>query len=234
MRNLYEKNSIETWMLLAEKVRRLDFSNQTEKEFYDNFKKITKLLSDTQLSLTMGYRCVSKKNEIGLLTLLYSIYQIESVDSASKGIIFYKKILDLLKLGIKSIEFLPAEFYAQIRMEETIEKGKTQLLSKAFTDGEFDFCRIGKKAENLKILNLTNANYILKFDMRRDENDKLIIIDGCASLKNFNGNFPTLKEVRKDTYPEIDEAPPRYFFDKEPHLSKQIFDVTNSNCVKKM
>ena len=103
-------------------------------------------------------------------------------------------------------------------------------INKAFTDGNFEFCRCGKKIENIKIGNLTNANYILKYDMRRDKNDKLVIVRGVATLKNFNGIFPTTKEVKKESFPEIDEAPPRYFFDKKAPLSKQIFCI---NTMKK-
>ena len=231
MKKIYEPLPLELWMEIAKKVRRLNFTNERGKEFYVNLQKIVKLLSTMDFDLTTGLRQAIKKEEIGLTMLVNMIYEIEL---ENKGIAFYEKIFELDKLGIKTIEFLPVEFYDSARMEQHIIDNKTISLSKVFTDGEFDFCRYGKKTENIKIGNLTNANYILKFDMRRDENDKLIIIDGCASLKNFNGNFPTLKEVRKDTYPEIDEAPPRYFFDKEPHLSKQIFDVTNSDCVKKM
>ena len=228
MHKLYEKNSIETWMILAAKVRRLDFSQQTEKEFYDNLKKLVKLLDDTEIDLTTGHRNVINKKEIGLSVFLHTIYQMKSIDRSSRGIFFYNKIRELLKLGIKTIEFLPVDFDKEINLEQILKDEKIIMINKAYTDGEFEFCRYGKKIENIKLGNLTNANYILKYNMRKDKNDKLVVIEGNAILRNFNGNYPTIKEVKKDAFPEIDEAPPRYFFDKKPPLSKQIFSVNSS------
>ena len=223
MKKLYGKNYINTWMTLAAKVRCLDFSKQTEKEFYTNLKKLVKSLSDTELDLTTGARNISQKEEIGLSILLHTIYQMDSIDNSSKGITFYNKMRELLNLGIKTIEFLPVEFPVEVALEQITKDEQIQSLNKAFTDGEFEFYRYGKNSENLKIGNLKNANYILKYHMRRDKNDKLIVVKGNAILKNFNGSFPTIKEVKKEKFPEIDEAPVRYFFEKEARLSKQIF-----------
>ena len=65
---------------------------------------------------------------------------------------------------------------------------------------------------------------------KKDENNKFIITDSKASLKTFNGNYPEKTEIKKLYFPEIDEAPPRYFFDSNPLFSKQKI-MCKKNCL---
>lgn len=224
---LYEQIPIDTWKEIAYKVQRLNISDCSDEEFEKNLKQLEKLLTNSDICLETSSRQPKEEKEIGLASLLQSIYDSEA-DTHYKKANFYEKIYELSDLEIQSMEFRPVEFYKNVFDINTITSyGEKVKVRKAFTDGIFDLLHLGDCYGVGTIINLINANYILNISLEKDEQHNIIMTQTKASLKNFNGNFPNKKEFMKMRQPKILVPTQVQEWNESPKGVKEQFDKFN-------
>lgn len=184
MNNLLDKLlPISLWVSVADYVQRLNIFNGSNKEKEKNIKTIINFLKQK------GYS-ISKEEGLSLINAIYNI----NCDANYKKAYFYEQIIALKDLKVNKIAFMPNNYLKNI-IKLTEKNSKTTILKSAYTDGVFN---IRKWEDNgykyYSIINLENANYCIIKIMDFDEN-KLINVD--AYLKNFNGEYPNKKEIKR-------------------------------------
>ena len=97
------KYPIKVWQEIAYYVQKLNISDCSEDEFKSNVELLKKLLQNTQVRLNEGKRIASSFWEVGLATLLQSIYEIDAVNKKEE---FYEKIEDMQDVGVKKHYFI--------------------------------------------------------------------------------------------------------------------------------
>lgn len=217
---LYEQIPIDTWKEIAYNVQRLNISDCSDEEFEKNLKQLEKLLRNSNICLENSSREPKEEQEIGLASLLQSIYDI-GVESHCKKATFYEKIYELSDLGIQSMEFRPVEFpegiydiksvYTKRKIGNGIYIDKEPIqVSKFYTDGQFDLINshYNRNVTNYEvklfdIQNIADANYLLIITLDQDYQNNIVMRQKEASLKNFNGKFPDREEVMAMRHPKI-------------------------------
>lgn len=240
MQKINEKLSIEIWKEIAYSVQKLNFSNGGEEEFNTNIGKLKKFLLNLNLCLLEGKRNPKSEEEMGLSSLLQSIYDTTAEFPKTN---FYEQVYILKDLGIEEIEYCPILFYKEIRdLKKIYQDNKNRtVIDKAYTDGIFSLKSesvVGKNTSGYyyDISNLQNANFILNILLEKTDS-KTVLQSASASLKNFNGRFPSKKEIMKDTFPEIIVPSQTISFGEEIQNLKEQFEffhIEELSCIKKL
>lgn len=174
---------INLWINIADFVQKLNISNGSEKEKEKNIISLIKFLKQK------GY-VISKEEASSLINAIYSI----NCDNNYKKAYFYEQIIALKDLNVKNISFMPNNFLKNI-IKLTDKNKKSSMLKSAYTNGIFNI----RKWDNdgykyYSIINLEDANYCIIKTIDIDEN-KLVNVE--AYLKDFNGEYPNVKIIRK-------------------------------------
>jgi len=205
MKKITEELSIDTWKYIAYAVQRLNITGNSETEYLENLKKLKKLLSDIDIDLSAG----NPESKVGISTLLQSIYKMD-VHSRYKKARFYEKIYQLSDLGVETIQFQPIDFVDSIFcLYKTVDRQGCHIIKKAYTDGKFSLCqKQGTSGKYFNIHNIEDANYLLCFSVANNEyikkqSSESNIVESTAILKNFNGSYPSIEEVKSMSFPKL-------------------------------
>lgn len=228
MKRLNERISIDTWKTIADRVQRLNIYDFSDREFNENLIMLRSMLSDLEISLEFLSKYPKNNNEIGLASLLHSIYSGNVFDDYKKAN-FYEKIYQLDELGIPSIEFKPVNFpifSGGISLLKD-DRGTTVGARKCFTDGEFNVWYADEPLNRwYDIVNLKDANYLLNALVELDTSSGKVIVnpdDSYAVLKNFNGVFPNKETLEWLNYPGLCVYPKYLDNGMRQLILKQIF-----------
>lgn len=235
---LSEYNSIETWKQIAYYVQRLNLKNNDTNSFHENLIKLQKLLQNTPISLEIGARVPTNKEEIGLATLLHEIYA-TGVGKHYRKANFYEKIYQLSDLRIDKIAFSP--------LDSTLERNFTDLnlvepmfneyVEKIYTDGTFDLNVMNNNNANSYDINiLKEYNYLLKYFLRLPRTLEEAGIIGLAVLQNFQGNYPSVEEVFSTRQPRV-QVPLQTIEDGssiKANLAFDTFDTLEASYQKRL
>ncbi len=173
--------SINIWVNIAEFVQKLNISNGSEKE--KNIISLIKFLKQK------GY-IISKEEALSLINAIYNI----NCDNNYKKAYFYEQIIALKDLNVKNISFMPNNYLKNI-IKLTDKNKKSTILKSAYTNGIFNIRKWEDRGfKYYSIINLENANYCIIKIMDVDEN-RLVNVD--AYLRDFNGEYPNIKAIRK-------------------------------------
>ncbi len=231
MKKIYETVEIRTWKKIAYMVQKLKFLDGTEEEFQENLVALNVMLQKLGFEDNIGKREPETANEIGTSTLLHLIQDI-NVPNHYKNIRFYEKILQLSDLGVELIDFCPVADFS--RLPDLVKKNlkKSIILQKCYTDGMFQLqeTTIGNTyVYNLH--NLRNANYVLITTLKQSLTAKkrysITQKESQVILKNFNGVFPSKKEIMKPEFPELVTSKQSIKWG-EPPKTKEKFETFNS------
>lgn len=251
MYEITDEMPIEIWKEIAYKVQRLKISDCSDQEFRKNLESLRKLLLDLGIDSYDLSRKPEKEEEVGLAAFLQSIYDNANVGPHYIKAGFYEQIWQLYDLGIETIEFCPVDFYDSIEDLKLIKYSNSrERLDKAFTDGSFsisssDSIITRTRTEDIyNIYDLEEANYILNVVLDKKYLDKKHLTDEVikikeanASLRNFNGIYPSKKEVMKFSFPEM-KVPDQFIsFGEQLVDLKQTFntfDRSELSCIKRL
>lgn len=239
---LYEKIPIDIWKRIADMVQRLQIFDGSLEEFDCNLVELRKMLFDLDILLSVGERYPRKLEEIGLASLLQSIYS-SNVEKDYKKAIFYEKIYQLDELGIPSVAFRPINFIDRVDGITFLRDDNKDIIgiNKCFTDGEFDI--IYSDYPMIDVYGMTNfkeVNYLINVLLMSDRDAEMPVIDSrgtYAVLRNFDGIFPNIEEIYDIRYPGLCTYYKRLNDDIRHLILKQIFytfDVINSKFHKKL
>lgn len=227
---LYDKLSIDVWNVIADSVQLLNIYDFSDWEFYNNLELLNGLLIDKGIYFDFLERYPNKIEDIGLASLLQEIYN-ASVYGDYKKANFYEKIYQLSDLGLSSIQFLPFDFPNDIKGISLIknENGEVLGINNCFTDGNFD---IGYSDETLDrwydIVNLEDANYVLRVLVNNINGENVISDKSYAILRNFNGEYPSKKDIYDIRYPGLCIYD-KFINDEKHYILKQIFYPYSNN-----
>lgn len=220
--DLYEKISIETWLRIADGVSKLNITNGNDGEFKENLKKLKKILIGTEVSLEEKDRYAKHFFDVGLATLLQSIYDIKSQKNKKEH--FAEQIYALKELGIKNIRFNGDISVEGILTSKDYYKRNVSYLHKIFTDGSFCVENTGGYSHMFEMTDLRDINYFLYINLvLRQENEitKKNLAKANATLLHFDGVFPNKEEIMAIHHPDL-----------EMDSSILEWQVTNKNRVK--
>lgn len=224
---LYDEIAIETWLFIADCVQKLNFTDGNDKEFYENLKMLKKYLVGTEVSLEEEDRYATFFMNVGLSTLLQSIYDIKTKNNKKEH--FAEQIYALDDLGIRKIDFIGNTSQNITSIEDISEshdypEKDILFLHKALTDGSFYIENIGRYSHIYRMTNLEDINYILYLVLSIKKGRDLILrflIDSKATLMNFDGILPNKKSIMEMHQPHIRDNSDIY-----------EWKVTNENRVK--
>lgn len=237
MYKISEQTPIDIWENIADAVQTLDISSCTPQEFKKNLSKLKNLLKKSDLCLEELKIEPSNEEEIGLASLLASIYNSDA-DIKRKKSKFYENIYTLSDLGVKSIEFKPISFYRAIcGISNSEEISDKNFLTKFFTDGDFYIPKFPFNGDGCFLVDdLERANYIINVSLS-EINNIINVDDAQAILKNFNGRYPTKEEFLKMMYTKMIIPSQSICFGEEPTNIYQSFekaDVRDVPFTKKL
>lgn len=235
MKRLYEQISIETWKKIAARVQNLNISTGSSAEFKFNLKALQKLLSDLDLYLEIGSNKPEYKGQIGLASLLNSVYNTSiTLQNSIREFCEYIYILD--DLGVESIEYKPINFPNKINTKLEYEDDYLHLqkvINKCYTDGKFKLSRPDiisyRDYYRYLITDIKDASYLLttKISHQRPYAYKEPqVLESSVVIKNFNGNLPDKKELLNTEFPKLKIHSRKISWDESPEYS-QIFKEYN-------
>lgn len=245
MTKLYNQIPIETWKKIAYKVQRLKISDCSDYEFKQNLKLLQKLLLDDDninLSLNEGKRKPKNLEEIGLASLLHSIYTSNNNHILSKECIksnFYEYIYALNDLGLTAMEYRPIGFDG---LGDTLTIGNiadpTKInRKKIYTNGTFKLKYYnGYFGTVVKLEELKNATFLINVVLNHVSNHR---DGGYAIVKNFfldNNMLPSKEELDSIEFPKLIAKEQVVKFGECPEYS-QIYDTINLeklSCSKRL
>lgn len=202
---MYKINSevpINVWKEIAFKVQTLNFSDGSDTEFAENLKKLSKLLKETKVDLNAGLRNPKTDEKVGLATLLQLIYEITTPGNVKEN--FYKQIYTLSDLRIKNIKLDIFGLNTDCVPVYKTKIEERKIIKKAYTDGVFGL-KVSSNELGEKIYNMTNievANYILHYYVSGYKS-RGRTYNTSANLINFNGKYPSKKEISKLELPKL-------------------------------
>lgn len=246
MQSLSEKLPIEVWQQISECIKSLDFNDNNKEEFYDNLQELKIKLAT--LNLIEGSRTPTTNEEVGISTLLQSIYNTGFDNSSYKKMSFCRNIYTLANLGVKEIEFRPIDFYDSILGLKQIyyKKDDKTVYEKAYTDGTFELQAMTRIRKNdggyiYNIVNLRDANFIIKVLLHKKyhpkETEPIQVKHISASLKNFRGRYPSRNNIMLDCFPNLIIPKQSIGFGEEVHDFQEDFEslpISDSNLAKRL
>lgn len=194
-KELYEYISINSWLELARCVLELNINDKSQEEFDNNIKILKDNLTNISISSKIGKRYSPIMNEIGLSSLLQSIYDIESKNDAR--IHFYKQIQELSNLGIKQARYL-GSFYSSDDCYSLDLFKNSYYLSKVYTDGYFKV-RYDQDTNKYTLYEIRKANYTIDYILKNGK-----MYDNKVNFYTFNGVYPNKAELDNKDLPQLE------------------------------
>ena len=239
MRKIYDKLPIELWKDLAYRIQRLKFVEASDDEFNRNLVNLQELLSDLRICTEGKKREPKDYKDVGLATLLHSIYSIDVMNRCKKAM-FYEKIYELADLGVKNIQYRPVNFYDSVnkafRTIPDYHNNETTIL-KTYTDGIFDLVQHANSSGYWKnINNLRDASYLMQLKTIL-YNEKQVLVYCDAYLKDFDAILPNSNTILTDVYPEVYVPSQTITTDgtiKNVTLGYERFDSDSVSCAKRL
>lgn len=207
--NLYNKISIETWLRIADCVQHFNISDGNYKEFKANLEMLQNFLIGTEANLSANRSYAQYFFEIGLATLVQSIYNIKSKDNKKEH--FLEQIYTLSDLGIKNIQFEGETSQSIVSLGDILvandyDKRNVFLLQKIFTDGSFHVEKQDHFANVFQMMDIEDVNYLLDIKLLFSKEGNLTIKflkEADAVLINFDGVFPSKQEIMEIQFPNL-------------------------------
>lgn len=246
MQSLSEKLPIEVWQQISECIKDLDFNDNNKEEYYENLQALKIRLAS--LNLIEGSRTPKTNEEVGIATILQSIYNTGFDNGHFKKMTFCRNIYTLTSLGVEEIEFRPIDFYDSIIGLKQIyyKTDDKTVYEKAYTDGIFELRTTLRERKNdlgyiYDIVNLRDANFILKVLLHKKNNPKEIepikMKHISISLKNFKGRYPSRNTIMLDCFPNLIIPKQTVGFGEEIHDLQEDFEsipIHDSDWVKRL
>lgn len=166
---------------------------------------LKRLLQNTQVRLNEGKRIASNFWEVGLATLLQSIYEIDAVNKKEE---FYEKIEDMKDVGVKNITLYGnamQNICGSIDITSAYEHygTKTLQISKEYTDAKFKISTPGGYDYRFDIGNLIGAKYSLYTYVAR-KNKRAYIYCADLTIAGFEGyTLPARSEILSFNLPNL-------------------------------
>lgn len=245
MKKLYEPISIDTWNKIADRVKTLKLSNNSNKEYIQNLYRFKELLSDLDISLDEGKKEPYYNPQIGLSSLLSAIYNTSIIPEQSIGD-FQEYIYALNDLGVQSIEYRPINFPKENRAKLEFYDDYTHLqkvITKCYTDGKFSINRPDiftySDCNKYVITNLDDASYSLTTTVchkRPYRDEKPQVLESKIIIKNFKGNLPSKEELLKIEFPKLKIHTKKISWGESPIYSQLFkeYDFDEIENVKKL
>ncbi len=242
MKRLYEQVPIDTWKRIADRVKRLNINGYTSDEFNSNLKILQNLLSDLDLSLEEGKKEPKIDDQIGLSSLLSSIYCTSIIPESSIQD-FCEYIYALDDLGVENITYRPVNFPNKIntKLEYSDDYVHMQkLISKCYTDGKFKLSRPDIISycdyNRYLITNIKDASYILITKISHQRPYALKepqVLESEIVIKNFKGNLPDKKELINIEFPKLKIHSRKISWGESPEYSQIFNEYINEDIIVK-
>ena len=248
MTKLYQQIPIETWKRIAYKVQRLKISDCSDEEFQANLKLLQKLLLDDDkinISLQEGKREPKTFEEIGLASLLHSIYGGRRWVYRNIKSDFYEYIYALNDLGLNAMKYRPIGFdrLADDILKISIGDPKRHNRKKLYTNGTFELKYFhGYFGKVVKLDKLKNATFLIHLTLDSIKNNRacshVISKDFKLSDNKFpcDSIFPTKEELDSVEFPKLMTEKQIVQFGENPEYS-QVYDRLNLeklSCSKRL
>ena len=210
---LYNRVRIEVYEKIAEYLRHLDMSDLKsidDVKFDENCFELHDMLKDNGIEIAMEKRFADFFLDIGLNTLLQSIYNITSEENRID--VFSKQIANLKNIGIKNIIFdVPygnTGTVGGISIFHDYNNPKGVVLEKIYTDGYFNIVNEGGYSHIFNLINLEKMNYFINTTLiSKNGNGNNItgkLMDANITLYSFNGIYPEKEEILKMRFPMLE------------------------------
>jgi len=242
MNKLYQNIPMKLWIDIADKIQLLNMS--PTQDFKSNLLILRGLLSDLDICLELGNETPQTDIQIGLASLLKSIYN--TSDCYAESIKeFCEYIYMLNDLGIQSMKYKPINFPTKMERHLNITKTYSgKAIEECYTDGKFKLSRpsgiINYYGYDCYVItNLKDASYILSADIFHKTPyafTQPVISESYAIVKDFKGKLPCKKDFLSVDFPKLKIHNKKINWGESPEYS-QIFDVYSKddlNTVKKL
>jgi len=243
VKRLNDKINIDIWKKIADRVQMLNIYDFSDREFMDNLHMLRDMVSDLDISLDYLSRYPDSYDDVGLASLLQSIYDGDVYNDYKKAN-FYEKIYQLDDLGVSWIRFCPVSFPSKIENISLFKddvSGKILGINKCFTDGDFRVDYVDSPLDRrYDLINLRDANYIFNVLLSVDngyKNEFANMDDVSVVLKNFNGKYPSKDSILEVRYPGLCTYYKDIPGDSRRLILKQIYqlyDTRDVNYPKKL
>lgn len=205
MKKLIDTLSIEDWKKIVYCIQRLELSSFPSSEgFNQNLAILKKLLSQLDISLYEGEKEPKTKDEVGLASLLTSIYKTD-VRMLYKVAYVYEQIYTLYDIGVDNIIYNPFNEDQKVsNYVRNCERDNKQKIRKIITDGTFSFKLHSELVEPFSYILNNDENFIIieEGNLKNYSSD-LILADVTAVLRTFNGQYPSKSEINHFDFPKI-------------------------------
>jgi len=244
MKKLYSEISIEIWKRIAYKIQRLKISEFSDDEFKNNVKQLQKLLiddNDIMISLAAKKRVPQNSDEIGLASLLHSIYKASFSKHLAKSD-FYEYIYALDDIGVKKMSFNPTGIINAISLKKSYsDSDEVYYVKKAYTDGKFKLNEFSINGdEYYDLTNLKDASYLIDVQIHRSiDKGKIDVVNSTANVMAFDFvhlPLPSKLELFNMDFPELSIEQTKLKWGESP-MYKQEFeeiDMDNLSCSKRL
>ena len=208
MNKLYQNIPMKLWIDIADKIRLLNMS--PTQDFKSNLLILRGLLSDLDLCLQLGSETPRTDIEIGLASLLKTIYNISN--NYTESIQNFCKYIYILKdLGIESIKYKPINFPTKFNKDlELSTNYNEKIIKECYTDGKFKLAKpsgtIHYVYNRYNITDLKDASYILSANISHKPPyafTQPLILESYAIVKDFKGKLPNKKEFLNVDFPKL-------------------------------
>ncbi len=231
----YDGLSVEIWKIISESIQKFTISDGSLEEITHNKNIRKKALEKADITFLKdwdGYKKGEMFLDVGLETLIYYIYAISNPNIKDY---FSSRIESLIDIGVDTIAFDPTdEPSGTILGIETNMSDKLQpysIIDKVYTDGTFIIRNHGGYNHLFDIEKLMGSNYHISVELLNEAGETKLI-KAKASLRNFDGVYPTKKEILAFRQPILTPAPINdgklEEFLREKELYEQYIEFINS------
>lgn len=202
--------SVEIWKIISESVQKFTISDGSLEELTHNKNILKKALEKANITFLKDGNGFNKGKfflNLGLETLIYYIYAISNPNIKDY---FSSRIESLIDIGVDTIAFNPTK-----RRGGTIEGIETNMadknqpysvIDKVYTDGTFIIRNHGGYNHLFDIEKLMGDNYYINVELL-NEDQETKLVKANATLRNFDGVYPTKKEILEFRQPMLTYAP---------------------------
>lgn len=204
----YEGLSIEIWKVISTSVQKFAIYDGSEAEIEHNLHILKKDLEKSNINfLENGLKKSEHFWNVGLETLICYIYALSAPQPQDR---FSSQIETLIDIGVDTICFDPSdEHLGTIERIETNKADKIQpysIIDKVYTDGTFIIRDHGGYYHLFDIEKLMGDNYYIRVELL-NENNQTKLVKAKANLRNFEGVYPSKKEILEFRQPLLTYAP---------------------------
>ncbi len=204
----YEGLSVEIWKIISASVQKFTILDGSEAEIENNMTILKNDLEKANINiLEEGLERGNHFWDVGLETLICYIYGISSPNVQDH---FSSQIENLIDIGVNTIAFDPSDGHlGTIERIETNKADKIQpysIIDKVYTDGTFIIRDHGGYYHLFDIEKLMGDNYYIRVKLL-NENNQTKLVKARATLRNFEGVYPTKQEILAFRQPILTYAP---------------------------